>query len=203
MDNKKVQVTIVISLVICLVAILVVGSATKKENFKPQKIDSNSKYTYDDSSLEDELKSISDELNSGKYYIYLVEDYMPNESDTLEIGVDGTATLKIVDLTSVDGENSSTYSFDLSSEEFEKVKIILEHISTKNNLNTNEDYNLYYNDEQHDIALDDKEHLYDIVDALTNIALDTETIDNMTCREIGNNSLDSIILEMNLDNVFK
>lgn len=203
MDNKKVQIITVISLFICLAAILTVGSSVKKENLKPQRIDSSSNYFDNDNNIESELKQISEELESGKYYIYLVEDYMPNESDTLEIGVDGTATLKIVDLTSLDGENSNTYSFDLNAEEFEKVKIILEKISDRNNLNTNEDYSLYYNYEQHEIASDDKEYLYDTVEALTNIALDTEIVDDQTCREIGNSSLDSIIVKMNLDNVFK
>lgn len=203
MDNKKVQVTIVISLFICLAAILAIGSSIKKENFMPQKVKVSSEKDNNDKDIENEFKRLSDDLASGKYYIYLVEDYMPNESDTLEIGVDGTATLKIVDLTKIDNENSNTYSVDLNAEEFEKVKKILEHIGESNNLSTNEEYNFYYNYEQTTISNEDKEYLVAIIDAVTNIAFDSEIVDNQTRREIGNNSLDSMIVELNLDNVFK
>lgn len=203
MDNKKVQVTIVISLFICLAAILAIGSSIKKENFMPQKVKVSSEKDNNDKDIENEFKRLSDDLASGKYYIYLVEDYMPNESDTLEIGVDGTATLKIVDLTKIDNENSNTYSVNLNAEEFEKVKKILEHIGESNNLSTNEEYNFYYNYEQTPISNEDKEYLVAIIDAVTNIAFDSEIVDNQTRREIGNNSLDSMIVELNLDNVFK
>lgn len=203
MDNKKVQVTIVISLFICLAAILAIGSSIKKENFMPQKVKVSSEKDNNDKDIENEFKRLSDDLASGRYYIYLVEDYMPNESDTLEIGVDGTATLKIVDLTKIDNENSNTYSVNLNAEEFEKVKKILEHIGESNNLSTNEEYNFYYNYEQTPISNEDKEYLVAIIDAVTNIAFDSEIVDNQTRREIGNNSLDSMIVELNLDNVFK
>lgn len=199
MDNKRVQIIIVISLLICLITILAVGSSVKKDNFMPEKTaPSSTRY----SEINDSSKKIEDieEIKEIKYYINVIGEGIPNVSYQFEMDDEGAVSLRTESLSSeFDLEKTiNNYDFLLDEVEISKVVNILNCLSNRNSLNDKEDYYIYYDEETNNISSEEKNYFLEALGAIESIALNDEIIEGRTRRELGNELLDNLIIKLNI-----
>lgn len=200
MDNKKVQIMIVISLFICLILILFVGYSVKKNNFMPtnsnQKSTSYTEINSDNISSEEEIK----DDNKNMYYIDVRYEELPNVSYQLIMDDNNLFKLHTEKLNNeFDIEKTiKDYEVSLNDDEFNKVKMVLEYLSNKNELNDKDEYIIFYNEENSNIPLEDKNYILEVLEAVEYIALNEEIVNEKSGRLLGNEVLDNLIIKLNL-----
>lgn len=199
MDNKRTQFFIALSLLVCLAVIFAIGFSVKKNNLMPERNVSEAKYKERD---EESLKAIDAEekINKNKYYINVFSDPVTYD---LFIDESGSFILKTlsVDYTDNDEEKKNEKFFFLLEEEFNKVKLILNYIGEKNSLNKYDEYLFYYNEKdlKDNEIIEDKKYILEVINAIDNISTGDEIVDGKTRKELGNEMLNHIIEELQLN----
>ncbi len=192
MNNKRLQVIIALSLLVCLIVIFVVGFSLKKDNLKPERNISEPRFK----DLDDyKIKAIeTEDGENNKFYINVSNEIVDYE---LTIDETGICVLK----------NSKTDSnekfFTLLDDEFNKVKLILNYIGEKNSLREEDSYAIYYDEDIIEVGneLEDKKYILKTTTAIENISLGEEIVDGKTKKEFGNELLDQIIEDLQLNNI--
>lgn len=201
MDNKRTQFLIALSLLVCLTAIFSIGFSVKKNNLLPERNISETRYKEKD---EESIKAIDveEKVNKNKYYINVFSDPVTYD---LFIDESGSFILKTlsIDYTNNEEKQENEKFFFLLEEEFNKVKLILDYIGEKNSLNKSDEYLFYYNEKdlKDNEIIEDKKYILDVINAIDNISIGEEVVDGKARKELGNEMLNHIIEELQLNNI--
>lgn len=186
--NKKIIISIVILLVICVgigtILILNKGKETKQDDKKYEQ-------------YEEQKKNLT-----GKYYIEIRKNYIPGGS--FEIEMDSLGNFKITETnfsSAVDGKTTKNiYNEKLTEKEFEKIKYILSYVKENSKLNTPSGYEFYVDGDvaSNELLYEDAEILENTLSAIASIAKNDEKMEDSIQREFGNEFLDYIIEDIKI-----
>ena len=161
-----------------------------------QKSTSYTEINSDNISSEEEIK----DDNKNMYYIDVRYEELPNVSYQLIMDDNNLFKLHTEKLNNeFDIEKTiKDYEVSLNDDEFNKVKMVLEYLSNKNELNDKDEYIIFYNEENSNIPLEDKNYILEVLEAVEYIALNEEIVNEKSGRLLGNEVLDNLIIKLNL-----